>query len=597
MTIKGKVQIRTKINLLYFSVLVVSFIFTFAFLVVINDRTIEREAGSAGLQTVDVLKGNLQFIFDNVTQFSTLIYFDENMQTALSAVSSEKIDPTLQQRIKKSLDNMLLSGEYISSAFVFDRYYNSYSSYKVGPIQVQGKEIEATDWYKKMLTAQGDGFFIHKSEDILTFPTKPNKNYLCYIREIADVDTYAHLATLLLTIDEETLQAYFQEAGQKYQSQFFIVDGQGEYVIRPQSYEEELQKQLQSQPNNRNSYQTLHLGHQAKTIVFQDLGIMDWQIIGVFDMNQTGIFSQAYLSTIIFIILLNMVFVFICALVLSRFIFKPLSKVRKQMALAEDGHFIEMPVDPQAADEISSLKRVFNQMILAIQKLIAQVKAEEQIIARNELEIIQAQIQPHFLYNTLDAISALALLEDHQSCFHMTQALGSFYKNSLNSGMDMVAISDEIACIDSYITILNFRYENKITVTYEVEEELWKAKILKLILQPVVENAVHHGIKPKHGSGSIQIKVYRDEDEIIFIITDDGVGISEERLGQVLTGKIQTGKSGFGLYSLIQRISLYYHMVSPVTITSEIGSGTEVTIRVKILAEEELATYDSRTHC
>lgn len=136
------------------------------------------------------------------------------------------------------------------------------------------------------------------------------------------------------------------------------------------------------------------------------------------------------------------------------------------MKLVEDGKLIELTIDNQHSNEINDLKKVFNQMILSIKELISKVKAEEKIIAKNELDIIQAQVNPHFLYNTLDAISALALIEDHENCLKMTQALGNFYRNSLNSGQDLVTVKDEIDCIESYITILNIRYDNKITLNY-----------------------------------------------------------------------------------------------------------------------------------
>ena len=136
------------------------------------------------------------------------------------------------------------------------------------------------------------------------------------------------------------------------------------------------------------------------------------------------------------------------------------------------------------------------------------VKEEEGIIAKGKLDIIYAQINPHFLYNTLDAVSALALMEENEKCFEITQALGNFYRNSLNSGLDYITVEDEIDSIKSYITILNMRYDNQIKVDYQIEESVKKEKILKLLLQPLVENAVHHPgpgsafIKPSPSPGS-----------------------------------------------------------------------------------------------
>lgn len=579
-------KIKTKIILLYLTVLLLSFLVTFTIISRVNDAYIKREIGNAGVQTVSALKGNLAFIFENVTQFSNLIYFDENIQDSLNNIKSKNINPVIQRRITKSLVNMLLSGDYISSVFVFDKYHNHYNSYKVGPIIVHGENLVNTNWYQKMQEANGNGFFIHKSEDILEFPTRADKNYISYIKEIGDVDTYAPLATLIVTIDESTIQSYFQEVSSVYDSQFFIVDSTGEYIIPPNQYEKEFKNYVSNKKTYDDVYEEINLGENTMIMVSQDMGIADWRLVGSFQMDNIKALTPYYTTIIILIMCLNILFIFICSMALTRLIFTPLGKLEKHMRMVEQGDFIPMEVE-ENHNEINSLKKVFNHMSKSIQNLIHQVKVEEQIIAKGELDLIQAQINPHFLYNTLDAVSALALMKDHENCFKMTQALGSFYRNSLNSGMDFVTIQEEIQCIRSYITILNIRYDDKIKIDYEVEEHLLKRKILKLLLQPLIENAVHHGIKGNNGLGHISIKIFEDEDEIILMVADDGVGMSEERIEEIMEGKTVTGKAGFGIHSLKQRITLYYGIKNPIIIQSEIGLGCEVAVRVKQIEEGE----------
>jgi len=549
-----------------------------------SERQIEQEVGEAAMQTVSALKGNLDFIFENVNQFSDLIYFDKDVQSALSKINSSNINPHVQQTMQKSMVNMLLSGDYISGVFIFDTYNNYYNSYKSGPISVNKDIIKETYWYQKTKEAEGDVVFIHKSEDVLTFPTKKDKNYISLVREIYDVDTYDELATLLIIVDEETIQDYFEEVGKKYNSQFCIVDSNNNYIIRPNGYDKSMDEYIFQYSKDENGYRTLEADRNKMIVAMQELGIGDWKLIGTIPLNLNNIsVSKAYRTWIVLIISLNLFFIFTCSVALTNLIFKPLNRVQKHMKMVQGGKLIQMEVNEKHSDEINDLKKVFNQMVDAIDNLISEVKKEEQIIAKNELDIIQAQINPHFLYNTLDAVSALALIEDNENCLKMTQALGNFYRNSLNSGLDLVSIQDEMECIESYITILNMRYDNKINMTYDVEEDIKELKILKLILQPIVENAAHHGIRNKKGKGTISIKGYRDEDEVIFIVTDDGLGMSEDRIHEIVEGKIQKEKSGFGLYSSAQRISLYYGIEKPITITSELGNGTEITIRVKVI--------------
>ena len=209
-------KIQIKIIFLYFLALILSFFLTFSAIFVINKKYMEQEVGTTGVQTIKALKGNLNLILENVRQFSDLIYFDGNVQEALRKIDSSNIDPVIQQTIQKSLVKMILSGEYISTANIFDIYYNDYNSYKIGPIFAEGEKIEGTEWFRKMQSADGGSFFIHKSEGVLSFPTRAEKNYISLVREICDQETYEHLAILLLTIDEETLQSYFREVSGPY---------------------------------------------------------------------------------------------------------------------------------------------------------------------------------------------------------------------------------------------------------------------------------------------------------------------------------------------------------------------------------------------
>ncbi len=574
-------KIRSKFIILEFLVLILSFCVSFVAIYVINERYRVREIGNAGVQTVKALQENLNLVLESVEQFSNLIYFDSNVQAALQQIDNSDIDPVVQQTIQKSLINMILSVDYISTANIFDIYYNDYNSYKIGPIQTQGELIPSTSWYQTMEEAQGNSFFIHGSEDVLSFPTREGKSYISLIREIRDFENYEQLAILLLTIDEETIQECFAEVGQVSGTQFFIMDQKREYIVRPDDMDVNWNMYVPMDLPQESGYELVTVDGRKMVCIYQDMGIEDWSLVGMIPIQEMGFGDSYFYSVIALVLVLNLCFLFLCAIALSKFVFSPLVKMGNHMKLVEAGNFVEMKVDDKN-NEISTLKRVFNHMIESIEQLINRVKEEEQIIARNKLDILQAQINPHFLYNTLDAVSALALINDNENCFKMTQALGSFYRNSLNSGKDLVTVRDEISCIKSYITILNIRYDNKITAYYDIEEEIEQKEILKLILQPVVENSIHHGFVEKGHSGTIWIRACREKDELIFTVRDDGCGMSEERIAAIMNGDTKTDKHGFGLYSLIERVSLYYQMENPVCIQSSIGEGTTITIRIRI---------------
>lgn len=576
-------RIRSKIIIAYLSLLVVSFLVTLSAVFGINQAYMQKEIGHIGAQTVHALGGNLSLIFENVTKFSDFIYFDKEVQDSLRHVQQTSIRPDIYRTITDSLINIILSGDYISGVYIRDSYGNFYSSYKKAPKNVYPDRIMDTAWYREIPAHNGDGFFIHGSEGIIEY--YGDIDYITYVREIRDKNNYKPLATLMVTVNEETIQSYFDEVGDAYESQFFVVDAKGRYIVHPVGgmdfvqYAEKDKGCIESGDRMR--------GENGEAYVFatQEMEIENWQLVGAFQMENTQALAPYYTTVVLLIILLNILFVFICSMLLTKLIFRPLSKVEKHMLLVEKGQFVMMTVNGEF-NEITNLKRVYNHMVSSIQELIEKVKTEEKIIAKGELDLLQAQINPHFLYNTLDAISALALMKDYDNCLQMTQALGAFYRNSLNSGQAFVTVKDEVECVRSYLTIVNIRYDNKIKLYFDVEEEAMGEYTIKLILQPLVENAVQHGIHEKNGDGSLWIRVFLDEDELIFMVTDDGAGMSQERIQEIMDGRSITEKSGFGIHSLIQRVQLYYGIENPVMIHSEPGDGTEVAVRVKREREE-----------
>lgn len=207
--------------------------------------------------------------------------------------------------------------------------------------------------------------------------------------------------------------------------------------------------------------------------------------------------SISYFNTLI-VLIVNIGMLILCWLFISRTVSRPIQKMEEQMMYSKSIPE-NLEVDEECEDEITNLKRTYNNLLNSIRKLLERTKEEEKIIRKNELDLILEQINPHFLYNTLDVISGLTLIGDQDKSFQMTQALGRFYRNSLNSGCQVITVREELDIIKSYMTIINIRYNNEISIEYKVDENLLDILMLKLILQPLVENAVHHGMRQKEG--------------------------------------------------------------------------------------------------
>jgi len=242
--------------------------------------------------------------------------------------------------------------------------------------------------------------------------------------------------------------------------------------------------------------------------------------------------------------------------------------------------------------EIDELSENFNDKIIRIKELIENIKIEQKNKKNTELWLLQSQINPHFLYNTLDTVVWMAEAGDSKKVVEMITALSSFLRIGLNNGRRFIQIREEIRHIESYLKIQKFRYEDILEYSIEIEDSLYDMRILKLLLQPIVENALYHGIKYKRSGGKICIKGYIKNDRIILSIMDNGIGMDSIKLASlrsIIEGKsieendkVRTSSEGFGIYNVAERIRLYYGNEYGIIIESEEGVGTNVMIELPV---------------
>ncbi|MBO4395670.1 MAG: sensor histidine kinase [Eubacterium sp.] len=220
-------------------------------------------------------------------------------------------------------------------------------------------------------------------------------------------------------------------------------------------------------------------------------------------------------------------------------------------------------------------------------KLLRQVQQEQVQLRKAEFLVLQSQINPHFLYNTLDAITWLAESGEHDTVVHMVDSLSGFFRASLNQGKDIVSVSEEVRHIRSYLEIQKIRYQDILEYSIDIPDEFADVKIPKITIQPLVENALYHGIKNKRGGGTIAITAETDGEDILIRVTDDGVGMNAERLKQVRAAinEQATEETGvYGLYNVNERIRLHFGDSYGIMIESEEGVGTRSVIRLPRLS-------------
>ena len=265
--------------------------------------------------------------------------------------------------------------------------------------------------------------------------------------------------------------------------------------------------------------------------------------------------------------------------------FQELSHVTDQIAKGD----LTVRANIRTGVEATMLSDSMNTMIDKINELLEQVKTEQVRLRKAEFELLQAQINPHFLYNTLDAIIWLVEAGEQKKVVSMVKNLSDFFRTSLNRGKEVNSIREEMLHVKSYLEIQQVRYQDILSYDIDVPEELEKYSIPKITVQPLVENALYHGIKNKRGMGHIRVKGVPKEDCFELHVQDDGIGISPERLLQVQDGirnKVLTGKDFYGLYNVNERIRLSFGEEYGMKISSEPGEGTLVCIRLPYVENE-----------
>jgi two-component system sensor histidine kinase YesM len=292
--------------------------------------------------------------------------------------------------------------------------------------------------------------------------------------------------------------------------------------------------------------------------------------------------SLTFIS-LVFFVLIILTMVLITAI--SNNMIRPIKRLSEMTNQVAKGDF-NTRADVTDNDELMTLNKNFNRMVKKISDLVEDIKEEQLNLRKTELRLLQEQINPHFLYNTLENIIWLAEAKEHQKVIEMVSLLSTFFRTSLSEGRDFITVREEERHIESYLKIQKYRYQDIMDYEIKIDDEIKDFTIMKLTLQPIVENALYHGIKNKRGKGMIRIIGTQTEKELIFLVEDNGIGIDEEKqqhLRNLLSGKADSdniASKGFGLPNVHRRIVLQYGNEYGLSLKSEYGKKTEMQIKL-----------------
>ncbi|WP_333652651.1 sensor histidine kinase [Lacrimispora sp.] len=319
---------------------------------------------------------------------------------------------------------------------------------------------------------------------------------------------------------------------------------------------------------------------EDRIITVKSIGYTGWKVVGVTPKNVVSLNS---IKTRLFIVFLITLILFILALInsyISSRITNPIKELEKSVGILEEGD-LETPIFIGGSYEIQHLGNSIKNMTKQIRVLMDDIVEEHEAKRKQEFDTLQSQINPHFLYNTLDIIVWMIENEQKAEAVKAVTALARFFRISLSKGKSVITVKDELEHVRNYLMIQHMRFKNKFSYEIRAEEDCLDLTSLKLVLQPLVENAIYHGMEFMDGDGEIAINVWRTEDDLYMAVKDNGLGMTEEQVESLFSDQVHvTSKkgSGIGVKNVNERIKLYFGEKYGLTIDSEPDEGTSITI-------------------
>ena len=488
-----------------------------------------------------------------------------------SAESPEFLGMRDKLVLDKRLDAIFMHNRYVSSVIlmrihgkdpvwknIFEKNISTESKLENFSLN----SVVSEKWYEDTLKQRGDEVFF--KNNVFNKGENYGQNIFASTKLIIDIVNFKPIGIMVINVDKNIFKDLFSESGR--------VDGNTYLIVNKTDVRNlDIVYQTDELPDIKNFLQKYYAdntppeGWIVQSVNNSESG---WDIVHV--VKRSTLIKNTYLIGVTTgLISVIIIFVIIAlSIVLSNTINKPLKNLQNAITSVAKGN---LEVKEQFEDdEIGLIGNQFKHMVKQNTELKEKIYNLTLKQKEAELKVLQAQINPHFLYNTLDSIYWLAKIRNADDVAQMAESLAEIFKLSLNNGNEITTVGNEIKHISNYLTIQNIRYKNRFEVNMRIDDSLLSCSILKLLLQPIVENAIYHGLEPKVGEGHISISGSRVDDRIVFEIQDDGVGFDVDK----------TKFTGYALKNVQDRIKLYYGEEYGLGIESVRNLWTKVTVNI-----------------
>jgi len=575
-------SIRTSM-IVSFSILIVSALLIFLMLSInyTQDRILKNSI-SYTTQIIDLINHDIDSYIDYMENISLLVSNNNDVQQYLfGETTSPAQQNTIFERIQAQFKTVIESRSDISNIVVLSNQGKSIVNTGKDELN-EYVSLYDLEWAMEAIKKK-DGTSLSSSH--VQNMIKNNYQWVVTLsRAIRNPYTNERAGLFFIDLNYDIISDLCENNSMGDMGYIYILDQDGSIIYHPQQqllYSGLKEERIEEVLNTKNRYFVTNEGDDSRLYTISKSENTGWTIVGV--AYTAELMKGKEETQLIYLItagVLLMVAV-ILATFMSSTITKPIKVLKDSMKEVEKGNFKNASIALHSNNEIGSLSNSFNVMTQEIQNLMEQNIHEQKQKRKSELKALQSQINPHFLYNTLDSIIWMAEGGRTNEVVLMTSSLAKLMRQSFINQEETVSIDKEIEYVRSYLTIQKMRYKDKLEFEIDIDPFIRQDEIVKLVLQPIVENAIYHGIKYKEEIGLIRIEGFEQNGKIIITIKDNGAGMDEQTLQHILEeNKENYNSNGVGVFNVHMRLQLYYGPEYGIRYESILGVGTIATITI-----------------
>ena len=592
----NNLSIKNKVQRIFAVSMIVMILLCTLFFVSITRIKLARTFADRNADKVNAVQKSYSAVISNVNNISRLIMVNDSVLTYLrddkqKAVVKKVSDDAVRAELHRILNSF--SGRY--TVFILKQCevpennpirtdsepeaptkYETRTYYvntAIGIMKPLPDEIFSQRWYGRAEIKNGGAIVIPDNRN--AFDNNTDISTVSFTRVINDIDTQKPLGLLVINIPISELAETYENFAS---DDCFLAYCDSEGTVISSNADNSVIEQLLDQYRSITDRDSFHTIKGDRAIDGKRLTDTGFYIVCSSKISFFDDISRELIVEIIGMLLLIVIMLSSISKYINKYITSPVTKLSETMLLAEEnGSPVPFQDHSERNDEIGALQQCYNDMASRIDTLLEEIKVEEEQRRHAERVAVQEQMKPHFLYNTLDTISCMALQNTREEVYDAVEALGVFYRKFLSKGSEAIPVRDEITIIQKYIKLLKLRNDTEFNDEYNIEEGLENMMIARLILQPFVENSIQHGIIPKGEPGVIRISVYSENNRMHIKVYDSGIGMEQWQIDALLKGN---DEKSFGFKSTVNRIKSFYKGNAFVTINSNVGEFCEIDINI-----------------